>query len=275
MRLVRGHLQALIEIVQILSRHRELTFEMAKRELSDRYAGQEFGMLWAVMHPVFMMGLFVFIFAVVFKQKIGGTVDMPLDYTAYLLSGLVCWLSFQESLSKSSVAITSNATLVKQVVFPLEILPIKTVLASLFPMVICLLVLTLYVFIAHGFLHWTYVILPVLVAFQMMMMAGLAYLLSSIGAYFRDLKDFVQLFVLLGVYLMPVFYLPAWVPSVFKPILYINPFSYFIWCYQDVLYFGRIEHPGAWLVMLALSTLTFVFGYRVFRKLKPGLGNML
>lgn len=55
MRLVRGHLQALIEIVQILSRHRDLTFEMAKRELSDRYAGQAFGALWAIIQCVFLI----------------------------------------------------------------------------------------------------------------------------------------------------------------------------------------------------------------------------
>ena len=275
MRLTKGHLQAFTEIIQILSRHRDLTFEMAKRELSDRYAGQAFGMLWAVIHPMFMMGLFVFIFAVVFKQKIGGTMDMPLDYTTYLLSGLVSWLSFQESLTKSSVAITSNTALVKQVVFPLEILPVKTVLASLFPMLVSLSVLVVYVYVSHGSLHLTYFLLPFLIIMQVIMMMGLAYLLAPIGAYFRDLKDFVQLFALLGVYLMPVFYLPNMVPALFRPVLYLNPFSYFIWCYQDLLYFGRIEHPWAWLIVFGLSTLTFVFGYRVFRKLKPALGNML
>ena len=138
MRLVKGHLQAFTEILQILRRHRDLTFEMAKRELSDRYTGQVFGMLWAVIHPVFMMGLYVFIFAVVFKQKIGGTTDLPLDYTAYILSGLVSWLSFQEAINKSCVTITSNASLVKQVIFPVEILPVKSVLASLFPMLVSL-----------------------------------------------------------------------------------------------------------------------------------------
>ena len=275
MRLTKGHLQAFTEIIQILSRHRDLTFEMAKRELSDRYAGQAFGMLWAVIHPRFMMGLVVFIFAVVFKQKIGGTMDVPLDYTTYLLSGLVSWLSFQESLTKSSVAITSNTALVKQVVFPLEILPVKTVLASLFPMLVSLSVLVVYVYVSHGSLHLTYFLLPFLIIMQVIMMMGLAYLLAPIGAYFRDLKDFVQLFALLGVYLMPVFYLPNMVPALFRPVLYLNPFSYFIWCYQDLLYFGRIEHPWAWLIVFGLSTLTFVFGYRVFRKLKPALGNML
>jgi lipopolysaccharide transport system permease protein len=275
MRLTKGHLQAFTEIVKVLTRHRDLTWEMAKRELSDRYAGQAFGLLWAIAHPIFMIGLYVFIFAFVFKMKIGGTVEMPLDYTTYLLSGLVAWMSFQEAMTKSCSAITGNAALVKQVVFPLEILPVKGVLASLFPQIISLVILIAYVLATHGSLPATYLLLPVLIAMQVMAMIGVAYILAPIGAYFRDIKDFVQLFALAGVYLMPVFYLPSWVPTLFKPLLYLNPFSYLIWCYQDALYFGRFEHPWAWVVTGTLSILSFIIGYRVFRKLKPGLGNLL
>lgn len=275
MRLAKGHLQAFTEIVSILTRHRDLTWEMARRELADRYVGQAFGLLWAIGHPVFMIALYVFVFAFVFKQKVGGTVEMPLDYTAYLLSGLVAWMSFQESLTKSCTAITGNAALVKQVVFPLEILPVKGVLASMFPQLVSLVLLIGYVLVTNGALHATYLLLPILIAMQLMAMIGLAYILAPIGAYFRDIKDFVQLFAIAGIYLMPVFYLPAWVPDLFKPLLYLNPFSYLIWCYQDALYFGRFEHPWAWAFTGLASTATFVIGYRVFRKLKPGLGNLL
>jgi lipopolysaccharide transport system permease protein len=65
------------------------------------------------------------------------------------------------------------------------------------------------------------------------------------------------------------------VPSVFKPLLYANPFSYMIWCYQDVLYFGRFAHPFAWIVFMAFSMLSLYVGYRVFKKLKPYFGNVL
>jgi lipopolysaccharide transport system permease protein len=106
-------------------------------------------------------------------------------------------------------------------------------------------------------------------------MIGVAYILAPIGVYFRDIKDFVQLFSILGIYLMPIFYLPNWVPSLFKPLIYLNPFSYLIWCYQDALYYGRIEHPWAWIVVVLLSVGTFIFGYRIFRKLKPALGDLL
>jgi lipopolysaccharide transport system permease protein len=61
----------------------------------------------------------------------------------------------------------------------------------------------------------------------------------------------------------------------FKPVLYLNPFSYMGWCYQDALYFGRFEHPWAWCLFAGGSLLTFVTGYRLFRWLKPHFGNAL
>src|SRR5262245_40820787 len=158
MRLARGHIRAAREIASLLWRHRDLTLVMARRELSDRYAGQMFGLAWAIGHPLFLTGLFVFIFAVVFKQRVGGTRELPLDYTTYLLSGLVAWMSIQESLVKSCTAITSNTSLVKQVVFPLEVLPVKGVLASFFPQLVSLAALIGYVLITYHWLHLTYLL---------------------------------------------------------------------------------------------------------------------
>lgn len=273
--MVKGHFQAFREVALLLTKHRELTLAMAKRELSDRYVGQALGMLWVIGHPLFLTGLYIFVFSVVFKTRLGGTVEMPLDYTTYVLSGLVAWLAFSEAMSKSCVAITGNASLVKQVVFPLEILPVKTVLASLVTMLVSLVVLVAYVLITHETLPVTYALLPLVVLLQLVLMMGVAYILSSVGAYFRDIKDFVQMFATAGIFLLPIVYLPGWVPPLFKPIIYLNPLSYLIWCYQDILYFGRIEHPWAWVVTSILSFVTFTIGYRLFRKLKPSLASVV
>jgi lipopolysaccharide transport system permease protein len=74
---------------------------------------------------------------------------------------------------------------------------------------------------------------------------------------------------------MPIVYLPEWVPPLFKPVIYVNPFSYMTWVYQDMLYFGRFEHPWAWLAFVVGSILVFAFGYRVFRRLKPHFSSAL
>lgn len=271
----KSNLEAFRELILLLTRHRRLTIEMAKREIFDRYTGQFFGAFWAIGHPLIMMLVYVFIFGFVFKVKVGGTVGMPRDYTTYLLSGLIPWLAFQESMSKASTVIVSNSNLVKQVVFPIEVLPIKGVIATLITQFIFLIFLTVYVLAKQLFLPWTYLLLPVLVFLQALAMIGVSYILSAVGVYFRDIKDFVQVFAVTGVYLMPIFYLPESVPNLFKPLLYLNPFSYMIWCFQDLLYFGKFAHPFAWLVFMVMSVGVFVFGYRFFRKLKLMFGNAL
>ena len=273
--MVKGNFQAFKEVALLLTKHRELTVAMAMREFTDRYAGQALGMLWVIGHPLFLTALYIFIFSFVFKTRLGGTVEMPLDYTTYVLSGLVAWLALSEAMSKSCAAITSNSSLVKQVVFPLEILPIKTVLASIVTMSVSLIVLVVYVLATHGSLPITYTLLPIVVIMQLMLTAGIAYVLSSVGAYFRDVQDLIQMFTSAGIFLLPIVYLPGWVPSLFKPFMYLNPLSYLIWCYQDILYFGRFEHPWAWVVTPILSVTTFTLGYRLFRKLKPSLASVV
>lgn len=258
-----------------IARNRELAFALARREIKDRYVGQSLGTIWAIGHPVFMVVLYVFIFTVVFRVKVGGTLEMPRDYTTYILAGLIPWLAVQESLNKACVAITGNATLVKQVVFPLDILPFKGVLTSLFPQVIGTVVMLVYALVTHGSLPWTYVLLPALVTLQLMWMLGLAYLLACVGVFLRDIKDAVQLFTTAGVYLMPAFYLPDMIPALFRPLLYLNPFSYMTWCYQDLVYFGRIEHPWAWVVFTCLAFGSLVLGTRLFNRLRPQLAGAL
>ncbi len=272
---IEGHFIAFRELISLLTRHRQLTLEMSKREITDRYLGQILGTFWAIGHPLVLMGVYVFIFAFVFKIKIGGTHELPLDYTTYLLSGLIPWMCFQESMMKGSMSITGNANLVKQVVFPIEILPVKGVLSSLMTMFISLCILVVYVLVTNHSLHWTYVLIPLLIFFQSLLMIGVCYIISSIGVYLRDVKDFVQVFSFMGMYLLPIFYLPTFVPKIFRPFLYLNPFSYLIWCYQDVLYYGRFDHWWAWYVFSFMSLGVFYGGYCIFRKLKTMFGNVL
>ena len=271
----KSHVGACREILLLLTRYRELTLAMAARELRDRYSGQVLGILWAIAHPVFMIGIYIFLFVIVFKIKIAGVPGMPMDYTTYLLSGMIPWLAMHELLVRSSSAISSSANLVKQVVFPIEVLPVRTVLTSLLTMAVSLAVLVIYTFATHGSIPWTYALLPVLILIQVIWMTGLAYILSTMGVFLRDTKDLMQVGAMMCQYLLPIFFLPNQVPELFRPVLYINPFSYLIWCYQDLLYFGRFEHPWAWLASALFAFAFFGLGYRVFRRAKSVFGNVL
>ena len=263
------------EQLRRLHDRRHLIWALAKREVLDRYAGQAFGRFWAIGHPLLLMAVYLFVFGYVFRMRIGGTRELPLDYTTYLLSGLMPWLGMAEALNKAPVAITNNASLVKQVVFPLEVLPIKGALASLLPQCVSLVVLMIYVLVTYRMLPATYMLLPVLIIIQFAIMVGVSLLLSAIGVYIRDLKDVVQVAMLIGVYLLPIFYLPSMVPAMFRPIIYLNPLAHLIWCYQDALYFGRIAHPVSWAVTVLTGVIAVSAGWRLFNRLKLMFGNVL
>lgn len=262
------------QLAALVTTHRQLTWEMARRETSERYAAHVLGAAWSVAHPLIVMGVYLFIFGFVFRSRVD-TSSMPLEYLVYILSGLIPWMAISDALNRAPIAVSSNASLVKQVVFPIEVLPAKTVLATLLPQVVQILMLTLYVVIKHGWVPATYALSPVLIVLQTIGVLGIGYALASTAVYFRDLKDIVQVFTVIGIYLMPVFYLPNMVPDLFRPLLYVNPFSYVIWVYQDALFFGRIVHPWAWLVFAVGSVVSLYIGSRLFAKLKPHFGNVL
>ncbi len=267
--------QAQTGLFSLLRKHKELLRELVRRELNEQFAGGLLGSIWVIFHPLFLMAVYLFVFSFVFRNKIGGTFELPLNYTTYFLSGLIPWLNLQQVLSRTCASITSNSGLVKQVIFPIELLPIKTTIATLPSQLISIGVLFLYVLCTYHYLPWTYLLFPVVFALQIMMSIGIALILSTITAFIRDIKELVTLFCFAGMFLLPITYLPAWVPTLFKPMLHANPFSYMIWCYQDIFYYGRMEHPYAWGVYILMAAGLFWLGTRTFNKLKPHFGDVL
>lgn len=259
-----------------LLRNNFLLFRMLiKKELIEPYAGQIFGWFWSIGHPLFLVVLYTFIFGFVFRAKIGGTHELPLNYTVYILSGLIPWLVFQQSLVKGVTVISGNAALVKQVIFPLEVLPIKVAVTPLIILLVGYIFLIIYTIAEGHVFYWSYFLLPYLILLQLFAMSGCNFLLSALNVFIKDVKDFLTLFTLINMYIMPIVYLPGWVPRLFRPIIYINPFSYMIWCYQDIMYYGRIEHPFAWVVNTVFSLVIFSVSYRIFQNVKPLYGNFL
>ena len=270
-----ANLRAISELMSIVIKNGLLIMEMSKDNLTGRFKGQFFGAYWVVVHPVALTLLYLFLFAVVFVQRIGGTHELPLDYTAYILSGLIPWLTFQNSMTTSVMAITGNSNLVKQFVFPLEVLPIRDVVVSLLTWMIMTGLTLAYIVITQGKAMATWILLPFVLMSQTLAMIGVAFVLSSVAVFFRDIKDFVQLFCLVAIFIMPIVFLPGWVPKVFQPMLWINPFTYMIWVYQDVIYFGRFEHPLSWIIFFGSSMLVFLAGFRFFTRTKPMFGSLV
>jgi len=255
-------------------RHRELVFELAKRELRDRHVGQMLGVIWAYGHPLLLMLIYSFLFAYVFPTRYAAHADEHPDFAVSVLSGVVPWLAFQEVLARSTTILPSHASLVKQIVFPVEVLPIKTAIASAVVYSVALAFTIGYAGLS-GTLTRMVLTVPFLVATQLIAMMGVAFLLSALGIFFRDLRDIVTVFCSINLFAQPILYNPYALPDVMRWVFMVNPFSYQVWCWQDALFHGRLAHPVAWVLYPAGACLTLVLGWGIFSRLKHEFGDAL
>jgi homopolymeric O-antigen transport system permease protein len=270
-----ANLAALMEASRFVRRYRLLIAEMTRREITDRYAGQVLGAAWAIGVPLLTMGVYVFAFTVLFRGRIGPT-DNGLGYTAYVLAAIVPWLALQDVLNRATVCVSGSASLVKQIVFPTEVLPLKVVLATV-PALIVGLIVTTIMTIASGATNafGTLVLLPIAVLLLLFMCAGLAYILAAVGVFLRDIKDIMGVLLMIGFFIHPIIYPPDRVPGWLGRLFAISPFTHVIGTFRDALVQGAVTRPWSWLISLVTALVLTVIGWRVFRMLRPSFGNAL
>jgi lipopolysaccharide transport system permease protein len=194
----RRHHHAFLFFTDLARRYRSLIWELTRREIAERYVGQVLGTAWAIGHPLIAIAVCIFVFAYIFGMRTGRTSDTSFDYTTFLLSGLIPWLTFADILNRSCNSVTSNAGLVKQILFPVEILPIKTVTAALVNQIVATVGLLVYIMAVHGFLRPLSIVLPGIFVVEVIGLIGLAYVLSALTVFFRDIKDITLVFTGVG-----------------------------------------------------------------------------
>lgn len=272
---------ALRDVSRDVIRYRRLLVEMTWRELADPFAGSMLGVTWSVLHPLLMMAVYATVFSIIFRGAPEPTAS-GFDFTVQMISAYLPWMAMTNCVLSGCSAIRNKGNLVKQVVFPLEVLPLKTVLASLVPQIIGTAFLVCYSLIRFGTLPWTWVLWPVLFAFEVMLLSGLVMMVSAVGVYLRDLRDVLQVLFMVLFYATPILYTEKTLhpenPTVVRVIdfmLTFNPTSMVVRPFRDVCFFGEIRYTWTWVLYPIVSVLMLTAGYRVFRKLKPYFGNAL
>jgi lipopolysaccharide transport system permease protein len=159
--------------------------------------------------------------------------------------------------------------------FPVEALVAKTIFAALKVQGVLFIIVIAYVIIVREEVPWTMALLPVFFLLHVVLLWGLALFLSVMAPYFRDLSEFMRIFLVINIYLMPVMYVPNMVPEALRFVLVVNPFSHLIWCYQDLIYFQSIAHPVSWGVVAFISGGAVLLGSYVFIRLRSHLASVV
>lgn len=259
-----------------LWRNRQLIVQMARREVAGRYRGSALGLAWSFFNPVFMLGVYTFVFSVVFKVRWGmGDEESKTQFAVVLFVGVIVHGLFSEVLNRAPNLILGNVNYVKKVVFPLEILPVVSMGAALFHSLISLCVLLIAFAIFNGYLHLTAAYIPLVLLPLVMLTLGLAWMVASLGVFLRDVGQSIGIITMVMLFLAPVFYPVSAVPESFRPFIMANPLTFIIEQAREVLIWGNSPNWFGLGIYTVAATAVAWAGYAWFQKTRKGFADVL
>jgi lipopolysaccharide transport system permease protein len=267
---------SLLALIQSFWKNRQLIRQMTLREVVGRYRGSFMGMAWSFFHPLFMLSVYTFVFSVVFKAKWGiGGGESKAGFAITLFAGMIIHGLFAECVNQAPGLILANSNYVKKVVFPLETLPVVTMMSALFQAIVSSLVLLTAVVIVEGYLHWTIVLLPLILLPLTFATLGMAWFLASVGVFARDIGQVTGIFTTAMMFLSPVFYPVAALPKEYQPWIMANPLTFIIEQTRNVLLAGRLPDWEGLLLYTIASVVGAWGGFWWFQKTRKGFADVL
>jgi ABC-type polysaccharide/polyol phosphate export permease len=170
--------------------------------------------------------------------------------------------------------IVDNSHLIKKVAFPRLTIPVATVLFNF-----AQYLLTFLVFLAAMFLFfhiapsWTMLLFVPFLGLQVLFTIGLGLLLATGTAFFRDIRHFVEILLLLLFWLTPIIYEYARLPASLQTIILLSPLSPFILAYHQVFYYAELPAVALWLQASFYAVVALGIGYTVFHHYAPRLAE--
>jgi lipopolysaccharide transport system permease protein len=255
-------------------RHRRLLQLMAMRDLRQRYVGSTLGLAWAVLSPLLFVAVYVAIFTFVFGGRLSPGAPTA-EYALYVVSGLLPWVAFSEVAARATQTMGEHRSLVKFVVFPVQILPLCSLFVTTLSQGLGLAVLLVMAVVVQGGLPpMLWLLLPTLLA-QAVFLAGAAWLLGALGAILRDVKELVQVALMVGMFLTPIFYLERDLPAPLRLVLELNPLVHLLRLYRTAFLGAGLEHPVSALAFVVIAAGTLLLGFVTFDRTRSLLSDIL
>lgn len=263
----------IINFVRKIYSFRLAILSMSIRQIQSRYIGTLGGVVWSVIQPLMMIFVYWFVFAVGFKVKSPDN----LPYIVVFMCGLMPWMMFSEMLSTSVTAIGASAHLVKNSVFPTEILPVIHLFSSLIAHFI-VLVIFLAIMLINKIPLSFYNLQFIYYLFALSILGlGLSWFVSAVNVFIKDTQQILSVVINLWFWLTPIVWNLNMLPSKYQFFIKLNPFYYVVDGYKS----SFIYHLPIWhnfyqgIYFWSICLVVFFIGALTFKKLKPEFSETL
>jgi lipopolysaccharide transport system permease protein len=243
---------------------------MVKRDFQQRYVGSAMGWIWGLIQPLVILFSYWFGFGYILKVPAGGG-----HYELYLFAGMLPFMLFSETLSRSTSSMLDQANLITKTVFPAEIVPITIFLSAMVGHLLGVsLLLGAVVLILHQ-ASVSLLLLPLCSLLLGLLAVGLSWISSSFQVYLRDTAQVVTVLLTLWLWVTPIFVEERNFPRGAQFLITLNPITYVVRCYRNILLYAQVPSANDLAILGAVSMVVFVLGGLFFRHMKRGFADVL
>src|SRR5215475_14721187 len=248
--------------MSVLFAYRELIRNLVIKDLKLKYRDSVLGFLWSLANPLLLILVYSFVFGHILR---GG----PPNLAYFLMVGILPWNFFAQSLMMSTSSILDNGNLIRKVALPVEVFPIATVLFNLAQYLLALIVFfPMALLFFKVSITWSWTSFIAILALHILFTVGMCFIVSTATVFYRDVRHFTEILLMLLFWLTPIIYDVQSVPGSLRSVLYMNPLSYFILAYQNALFYNIFPSFQEIAFLMSLTVLMFLIGYTFFLRLK-------
>ena len=183
-----------MEFIKTVIKNRKLIWQLGRNDFKNRFANTSLGAIWGFLQPFVFMITYAIVFQ--FILKTGSSGQYP--YAVWFFPGMAMWQWMNDSILTASNSIRTYSYLVKKVVFPVDIIPTISIVASSF-VGLFLIVLAVVICLIYGYLPNVLTLIYVIISAYCFIIAFTRFT----SAVTTVVPDFANL---LGIYRVPSYF---------------------------------------------------------------------
>ena len=198
----------------------------------------------------------------------GTAFENPKKFYLYLIIGMMPWTFFSSSVQGGTTCVRAQSEMIKKIYFPREVIPISYVTSTFVNMLLSFIIVFLAVLTANwGINAVAFLYLPLIMIIEYLLALGLAFIVSAVTVYFRDLEQIMGVLMMAWIYLTPIMYDVDYIPEQLRTLFFINPMTPIICVYHDILYYKTTPTTEYLVQSGIVAVVVFAVGFFVFAKL--------
>lgn len=268
-------IQSFVTFVRELFQQRYVFYTLVKRDFQNRYLSSAIGLPWAFVQPLFYV---IFIgFALHFGLRGSGAKSGQMQMPNFTIA-MMAWLYISQTMNACTRSLQDYSYIIKKTSFNVSFIPLVKIFSGLVIHLVTIAVLLMVFVFAYGIhpsVHWVQILYYLFAT--ILLLSGIAWLVSSINVIFKDMGHAVSLATSMLFWVTPIIWSYEKLPGNYKYVALLNPFFYITEGYRFTFlkktwFFTYAEMN---LYFWAVTSFILFAGIFTFRKLRKEFGDYM